>query len=152
MAAGDITWFDQALLDLGKKVHDLSSETIKLGLIDDSVSPSASADDPRWGSGGTTNYSTTEVATGTAYTGPVTLANSSWTIASGRPVFDADNVSILQDAGGFDDARWGIIYNDTAAGKQALAFVDLGSNRSIQSGPLAINWNVAGIIEIDRVV
>ena len=42
MAVGDIVWFDQALLDLGKKVHDLSSDTIKLGLITSAVTPAAS--------------------------------------------------------------------------------------------------------------
>lgn len=149
MAQGDVTWFDQGLVSISG-VIDLSSDTIKLGLVDDSVTPTASAADPRWGSGGTTDYSTAEVATGTSYTGPVTLASVTWTLSGGKAVLDADNVSIAQDATGFADARWGIFYSDTAAGKQAFAFVDLGSNRSVQSGPLAINWSASGILDIDQ--
>lgn len=71
MATGDVTWFDQALLDLGKKIHDLSTDVLKLGLVTSTVTPSATTADPRWGAGGGTNLSTNAVATGTAWTGPV---------------------------------------------------------------------------------
>jgi hypothetical protein len=52
-------------------------------------------------------------------------------------------VTVNQDGSGFTNARWGIIYNDTAAGKQAVGFVDLGSDRSIQGGALTIDWSGA---------
>lgn len=151
MATGDITWFDQALLDLGEKIHDLSTDTLKLGLVTSVVTPAADTADPRWGAGGGTNLSTNAVATGTAWTGPVTLASVTWTIVAGTPTLDAaDPAQIAQDAGGFTNARWGIIYNDTAAGKQALAFVDLGSDRSIVSGPLTITFNASGVLTLNQ--
>lgn len=149
MATGDVTWFDQGRASISGPV-DLSSDTIKLGLIDDSVTPTAGTADPRWGTGGTTDLSASEVATGTAYTGPVTLASVTWALVGTKTVLDAANVSIAQDLSGFTDARWGVLFSDTDTGKRALGFVDLGSNRSIQAGPLAINWNAGGILEIAR--
>lgn len=143
MAAGDIHWFDAALLALGSKVHNLGSDTLRLGLVTAGTTPSKTTANPTWGAGGT-NLSTNAVATGTAYTGPVALATPSWSLVAGVPTLRAADVSIAQDAAGFVNARWGVIYNDTAAGKPALAFVDLGSDRSIVGGPLAIDWGGAG--------
>lgn len=152
MATGDVTWFDQALLDLGKKIHDLSTDVLKLGLVTSTVTPSATTADPRWGAGGGTNLSTNAVATGTAWTGPVTLASVAWTIVAGTPTLDAaDPAQIAQDGSGFTNARWGIIYNDTAAGKQALCFIDLGSDRSIVTGPLSITFNASGVLTLNQV-
>lgn len=144
MAAGDITLFDQFLLDLGEKIHDLSSDTFKLGVITGAVTPAVNTSDPRWGSGGGTNLSSSQVGTsGTAYTGPKTLTGVTWTIVSGKPTFRAANVTIDADAAGFTDGRWGIIYNDTAAGKQAVAFIDLGADTSIASASFTFDWNGA---------
>lgn len=151
MAAGDIVWFDQALLDLGKEVHQLATDTLKLGLIDAGVTPAATTADPCWGAGGTTNLSSNAVATGTAWTGPVTLASVAWTLVGGTPTLDAtDPTTIAQDAGGFTDARWGIIYNDTATNKNAIAYLDLGSARSIVTGPLTITFNASGILTLNQ--
>lgn len=151
MAVGGMTWFDQALIDIGKGIHDLSSNTLKFGFITDAVTPSATTADPRWGAGGTTNLSTNAVATGTAWTGPVALSGVSWSIVANVPTLDAtDPTQIAQDASGFTDARWLIIYNDTAAGKQALAFLDLGSARSIVTGPLTITFNAGGVLTLDQ--
>lgn len=152
MATGDVSWFDQALADVANKKHNLftGGDTIKLGLVDDTTTPTASASDPRWGAGGSTNFSTWQVGTGgTEYTGPITLT-STGALSGGKFVFDASDVTIDQDASGFTDARWGIIYNDTSAGKEALAWVDLGSDRSIVTGPLTITWNASGILTIDQ--
>jgi hypothetical protein len=52
-------------------------------------------------------------------------------------------VTIAQDAAGFTNARWGIIYNNTDANKRAIAFIDLGSDRSIVSGSLTLDWSGA---------
>lgn len=149
MATGDVTWFDQGRVSISGPVN-LSTDTIKLGLIDDSVTPTAGTSDPRWGSGGSTDMSAAAVSTGTAYTGPITLDNKSWGLAGTRAVLDGANIQIAQDGSGFTDARWAILYSDTDTGKRALGFLDLGANRSIQSGPLSINWHADGILEITR--
>lgn len=144
MATGDVKWFAQALLDLGEKIHDLSNDTLKLGLITSATTPAVSTSDPRWGAGGGTDLTTNQVATGTSYSsGGPTLTSVTWTLVSNVPTLRAANVTINQDGTGFTNARWGIIYNDTAAGKQAVAYLDLGSDRSIVGGSLTIDWSGA---------
>lgn len=152
MATGDIAWFDQALADAAGKKHNLltGGDTIKLGLVDATTTPTAATADPRWGAGGSTNFATWQVSTGgTEYTGPITLSYTG-ALSGGKFVFDATDVTINQDASGFTDARWGIIFNDTSAGKEAIAFIDLGSGRSIVTGPLTITWNASGVLTIDQ--
>ena len=149
MATGDVTWFDAGLLKIGNKTIDMSGD-IRLGLIDSNTTPTAATADPCWGAGGTTNLSTDEVGTATAYPGPVDLDSVSWTLSGGKAVFDATDVSIAQDAGGFTDARWGILYDNAATNKDCVGFVDLGSARSIVTGPLNITWNASGILTLDQ--
>jgi hypothetical protein len=151
MATGDVSWFRQALLDVGLKVHNLETDTLRIGIVTSTTTPTATTADPRWGAGGTTNFSTNQVATGgTSYTGPKLLEISSggagtqtFTLVSNVPTLRADIITLAQDAAGFTNGRWGIIYNDTAAGKNALGFVDLGSDRSLVTGQLVIDWNGA---------
>ncbi len=144
MAVGDIKWFGQGLHDLGSKIHNLASDTLKLGLINSTTTPAVGTTGPHWGGTGTTNLATNQVATGTSYaTGGPSLSTVTWTNVSGVPTLRAAAVTVAQDATGFTDARWGIIYNSTDANKRAIAFVDLGSARSIQAGSLTLDWSGA---------
>lgn len=146
MATGTVKWFAQALLDLGEKIHDLSSNTFKLGIVTNATAPSLSTADPRWGAGGTTNFSSNQVATGgTSYTGPQTLGSVTWTLVSNVPTFRAANVNLAQDASGFTNGAYGIIYNDTDAGKRAIGFVEISATgaASLVAGPVVIDWNGA---------
>lgn len=145
MAAGDIKWFAQGLLDLGNKVHNLSSDTLKFGIVTSSTAPSLSTAAPHWGGTGTTDFSSTQTGTGgTSYTGPVTLASVTWTSVSNVPTLRATDISLAQDASGFTTGRYGIIYNHTDTNKRALGFVDFGSDRSLVTGSLTINFGGAG--------
>lgn len=149
MAQGDITVFAQAKLDIGLKVHQLETDTIKLGLITSGVTPTETTSDPRWGSGGSTNLSSSQVTPGGNYSsGGPTIANNTYTLNSATTTFDGDNISIAQNASNPTNARWGIIYNDTAAGKQALAFVDLGGATDLTAGDFSITWNASGIFTL----
>lgn len=144
MATGDIKWFAQALLDLGNKIHDMDGDTLKLGLITSASTPALSTAAPHWGGTGTTDLSASQVATGTAYTtGGPTLGSVTWSLVSNVPTFRAATVTVNQDVSGFTNARWGIIYNSSDANKRAIAFVDLGADRSIQGGALTIDWSGA---------
>jgi hypothetical protein len=150
MASGDIFWFDQGLLDLGLKLHNLRTDTIRLGIVTGAVEPVAALPDPRWGAGGATNLLASAVVVGGSYSGPIALTGVTWTLTAGVPTFMATSITIGQHENGFTNARWGIFYNDTDSGKRAFAALDLGSERSIVSGPLALNWNVGGILTIDQ--
>ena len=147
MAAGDVTPFNNVPIDALTEAHDWSSaDTLKIGLITSAQTPTANDATPAWG-----DYSSNEVSTGSSYTGPITLSSVSLSRSSAVTTLDAANVSITQDASsGFTDARWGIVYNDSAASDEAVCFVDLGSNRSIQSGPLNINWHASGMVTFTR--
>lgn len=145
MATGDVKWFQQALLDIGSKKHDLANDTIKLGIVT-GVTPATTTSDPRWGAAGSTNYSSSQVATGgTSYTGPQTLGSVTWTLVSNVPTFRAATVSLAQDASGFTNGGYGILYNDTSAGKEALGFVEISASNaaSLVAGQIVIDWNGA---------
>lgn len=144
MARGDIKWFGQALHDLGNKIHDMDGDDFRLGIVDNSTVPSVSTAAPHWGGTGTTNFAANEVATGTGYTGPLVLATEAWTLVSGVPKFRvSSDASVTQDASGFSDGYWGIIYNNTDANKRAIAFIDLGGPVGNTSGPIEFQWNGA---------
>jgi hypothetical protein len=148
MAVGDVTIFNKFKEDIGRSVHNLHTNTIKLGLVTSSVTPAASTSDPRWGAGGSTNLSSNEVTPGGNYsTGGPTIANTTYTVTSATATFDGDNVTILQNASNPSNAEWGIIYNDTAAGKQAIAFIELGGV-DLSAGEFAVNWNASGIFTL----
>ena len=145
MAQGDVTFFDQFLVDVMEGVHNLETDTIKVGLITDAVTPAATTTDPRWGSGGSTNLSSSQVTPGGNYAdGGATIANPAVTLTGGLAMFDGDNVSWSQDASNPTDAEWGIIYNDTASGKNAIGFVDIGGTFDMTTGDLSISWNANG--------
>lgn len=146
MAAGDIIWFRQALLDLGNAIHSLGADALKLGIITAVATPTATDADPRFGTGGTTNYATNQVAAATSYVaGGPTLATVTWALQSNQPELRAAQITVAQDAAGFTNGRWGIIYNSSKLNR-ALLFVDFGAAISIQSGPLVVDWNGASDI------
>lgn len=140
---GNIRWFAQALHDLGNGVHNLSTADLRLVLLTGAVTPAIGTAGPHVGGTGTTNLITNQVALGTAYTGPIVLTGESWTLVAGVPTLRAAIVTIAQDAGGFTNARWAAIFNQTDANRRALCFIDLGSDRSIVGGSLTLDWSGA---------
>jgi hypothetical protein len=144
MATGDIKFFAQGLHDLGNKLHSLGTDALKLGLITSVTTPTIGTTVPHFGGTGTTNMATNQVVAGTSYTaGGPTLTGVSWTVVSAVPTLRGAVVTIAQDATGFTNARWGILYNNTNAAKQCIAYIDLGADRSIQSGSLTLDWSGA---------
>jgi hypothetical protein len=144
MATGDVTIFEEVAEMIGEETFNFESDTLKLGLIDNSTPPTAADATPRWA-----DYSGNEVSTAGGYTADgETLASVTYTEADGVATLDADNVSLSQDGSGFTDAYWGIIYDDTATNDEAIGFVELGGPVSEQAGPVAINWNASGIMTV----
>lgn len=143
MARGDIKWFAQALHDLGNKIHDMDTDDLRMGIVNNSTVPAVNTAAPHWGGTGTTNFSTNQVSTGTGYTGPIVLTES-WVLDATGAKFRLSNVTIPQDAGaGFSTGYWGVIYNNTDANKRALAYVDLGGPVGNTGGPIDFDWNGA---------
>ena len=52
---------------------------------------------------------------------------------------------ISQNASGFTDGYWGILYNDTNGTDMAICFIDLGGPVSEVDGDITISWNASGI-------
>jgi hypothetical protein len=146
MATGDIKWFAQGLHDLGNKIHNLSSDVLQLGIVTTTTVPSITTAAPHWGGTGTTNFATNQVTTAGGYTGPITLSGVTWTNVSGVPTLRATDVVISQNASGFANGAYGIIFNSTDANKRALGYIELSSagTASIVSGSLTIDFQGAG--------
>jgi hypothetical protein len=109
MATGDVTIFEEVAEMIGEETFNFESDTLKLGLIDNSTPPTAADATPRWA-----DYSGNEVSTAGGYTANgETLTTVTYEEADGVAALKADNVSLSQDGSGFTDAYWGIIYDDT---------------------------------------
>jgi len=141
MATGNMKWFAQALLDGFKKLHDLSADDIRMGIVTNAVVPTLATADPRWGAGGTTDFSANQVPLATGYAGPVALDNETWTLVSNVPTLRADIEDIPMDASGFTTGAYGIIFNNTDAGKRCLGFVEISAAGS--------GSNVGAILRLD---
>lgn len=150
MAQGDVTIFNQFIEDMGNGVHNLDTGTIRMALIDSVQTPAATSADPRWGAGGTVNFDTNEVSQGGGnYALEGLDITGTWSQTTGTGTFDATDVSTwTQHASNPDDARWGIIYNDTPAGNNCIAFLDLGSAFDMTTGDLNVTWNASGIFTV----
>ena len=150
MATGDIKWFSAGLLQLGTKIHNLTSDVIKVGIVTNSTVPTTDTAIPHWGGTGTTNFATNQVVTtGTQYTGPKTLASVTFTeigTVPKVPTLRATDIAMTIDASGFTNGAYGIIYNDTDANKRALGFIELSSagTASLVAGALTIDFGGAG--------
>lgn len=148
MASGDITIFDQFLVDRDEQVHDLETDEFKLAIISSVLAPTAGDAGPHFNGTGTTDESTNEVSAGSEYVaGGNVMATPTVTLTATNSVFDADDVSWAIDASGPTDCRWGIIYNNTDANKRCVAFVDFGSSLNLQTASIEVQFNASGIIE-----
>lgn len=150
MARGDFVVFNELAVAIAEKKVNLETDTIKLALIDNVVTPTANDTDPQWGAGSGVDYDGNEVGTGGGYVaGGQECANPAVIRIGDTTTFDADDpAGLAQDGSGFTDAYWGILYSDTATNKDCIGFLDLGGPVSEQDGPIAISWNASGIFTI----
>ena len=149
MAAGDFKWFAQGLHDLGNKIHDLDADDFRMGIITTATTPAVNTAAPHWAGTGTTNMSTNQVVTtGTSYTAPLVLTSEAWALTATGAAMDVADITLAQDASGFTNGRWGVVYNNTDANKRAIGYLDLGSDRSLVTGPLTITMTASGILSL----
>lgn len=149
MAAGDFKWFAQGLHDLGNKIHDLDADDFRMGIITTATTPAVNTAAPHWAGTGTTNMSTNQVVTtGTSYTAPLVLTAEAWALTATGAAMDVADITLAQDASGFTNGRWGVVYNNTDANKRAIGYLDLGSDRSLVAGSVTITMNASGILSL----
>ncbi len=119
------------------------SDTIKVALTT-GLTPSITDSDPRWGSGGSTNYSSHEVTPGGTYSaGGASLTSPTVTLSGAVTSLNATSpISWAANASNPTNATYAIFYDSTDAGKHVFGYMDLGGTVSLVSG-LQININGA---------
>jgi hypothetical protein len=144
MAQGDVVVFDEAKAKM--LAGDwASTDVFYLAICDNTTTPTASTATPVIGDFTQVGAAGTYTTNGTSLGALSTLVSE----AAGTMTFDsATNPTWAQDASNDTDAYWGIIYNFTDAGKDALAFVDLGGPVDMTAGDLTVTWNASGIFTI----
>jgi hypothetical protein len=120
-----------------------ASDTIKMGIITNAQTPGITDSDPRWGAGGTQNYSTAEVTPGGNYSaGGISLTSPAVSLSGAVTSLTATSpISLAANASNPTGAFWGIFYDSTDAGKHVFGFVDLGGSLSLVPG---LTLNIAG--------
>jgi hypothetical protein len=155
MATGTMKWFAQGLHDLGNKLHDLDADDWRLGIVTTVTVPAVNTAAPHWGGTGTTNFATNQVSTGgTSYTGPIVLTSEAWALnATGAAMDWSDTPTQLpQDASGFTNGAYGIIYNNTDVNKRAIGWIEISSagTASLVAGAININLNASGSFALSQ--
>lgn len=141
MATGTATVYNEAMLEGFKGSFDLSTDTLKLGIVDATITPAADDATPTW-----SDYSANEVVTTGNYTsGGETLTTVTFTLVSDVATLAADDVVIAIHASGFTDGYWGILY-ESVSGK-AICFVDMGGPVSEQAAPVSFEWDGGVVCE-----
>ena len=140
MAQGDVTWFNHAIETLLEGSNaNFATDQFRLGIIDNTAAPTANQTTPGWG-----DFSANQVATGgTSYTGPLAMTTASSGMVSNVYQLDFTDITISQDASGFTDGYWGIVYDDTTTGDIAVCYIDLGGPASLVAGDININFSAS---------
>ena len=143
MAKGSVTLFSEFMKDGMSAVHDLSSDTLKLGIIDNTTPPTVDDPTPRWA-----DYVGDEVAaTGNYTANGETLTTVTLTMVSNLCTLAADDVNIGIHASGFLDGYWGILYNSGATNDEAIGFVEMDGPVSEQAGDVDFEWTGGVVAE-----
>ena len=145
MAQGDLTVFDEAK---AKMIEGdwASTDVFYLAICDNTTAPTAGTATPVFGD-------FTEVGAAGSYTANGTsigALSALVTEAAGTMTFNSleADPTWAQNASNDTDAYWGIVYNFTDAGKDALCFVDLGGPVDMTAGALTVSWNASGLFTI----
>lgn len=145
MATGNVHMFSQAAADINNKLLDWDSDDVRMGIVTTTTVPTVGTVAPHWGGTGTTNFAANQVALATGYTGPVVLTGKSLANVSNVITLRADPITIPQDAAGFTNGAYGILYDNTDANKRCFGFVELsaGGALSLVAGQVVVDWSGA---------
>lgn len=129
------TKFNAFVADVCNKVHNLASDSCKIMLTNSAPAATNSV-----------KTDITDISAGNGYVAGGTAAGSpSSTQTSGTETFSANNVTFTASGGTIGPFRYPVLYNDTAASKQLIAFWDYGSNLTLNSGDsFTVQFNGGG--------
>ena len=130
MPTATFTTYQDFKEQLGKKVHNLSSDSIKVAFTN--TAPNAATH--------TVLADITQLGTGGGYTGGagggVALTGVSYTESAGTGTFTANDVTFTASGGSVGPFRYVSYYNDTATSPvdALLGFIDYGSALTLADG------------------
>lgn len=129
-----LTKFDCFAADVGLKKHDLHSDTLKVYLTN--ATPSQS---------GNTVYDTpADLSTGGGYTAGGTDIQNTYSQSGGVGTLTGVDVTFTASGGTIGPFRYVVLYNDTAAAKNLIGFVDYGSAITLADGePLLVDFGAS---------
>lgn len=144
MATGDITVFDEAR---AKMIAGdwATTDNFYCAICDNTTTPTAATATPVIGDFTQVGAAGTYVTNGTNLGVLSTLVSETGGIMTFN---SAAYPTWAQDASNDVDAYWGIVYNFTDAGKDALCFVELGGPVDMSAGSLTITWSATGLFTI----
>lgn len=122
-------FFDAFMEDMPEKVHNLGSDTLKVALTN--TLPDQAAD-------GVLTDITQISSTGTY--APVTVTVNTSAQSGGTYSLAHDAITFTPSGAAFDSARYWVLYNDTAATDELIAYVDYGVSYAAPDGqPWTLN-------------
>lgn len=116
--------FNAFVQDVGRKVHNLNSDTLKIMLTNTApVATNAVLAD------------LTEITAQNGYTaGGTASAGTAYSQSSGTATLSGGNVTFTGSGGSFGPFRYAVIYNSTASGGPLIGWWDYGSSISVNDG------------------
>lgn len=114
--------FQSFVQALGRKVHNLNSDTLKVALTNSL--PSASSH--------TQLSDITQIANGNGYTtGGTAAASNAYSQTSGTGKLTANDVVFTASGGTMATFRYAVLYNDTATNDELIGYWDYGAAVSL---------------------
>ena len=126
--------------DLGRKVHNLHTDTLKVMLTNSA--PSAA---------NTVKADITEISAGSGYSaGGTAVASNAYSQTSGTAKLTGTDVTFTASGGSIASWRYAVLYNDTSTSDSLIGYWDYGSSRVIASGEsFPIDWDATnGILQV----
>lgn len=131
--------------DISGSPIDFTTDTIKLLLVTASRAPVAATDDLA----DDLVLGSNEVS-GTNYTARGDTIAMTVTETTGTVTVDGADNTWAQNAGGFTDARYAVLYKDSAVDSTSplIGFIDFLADKGNVSGDLTVQWNALGIFTL----
>lgn len=125
--------------DVGNKVHNLGSDTLKVALTD--TAPVAT---------NTVLANITQIGAGNGYsTGGSAVGSTAYSQTSGLATLTGSNVVFTASGGAIAQFRYAVLYNSTPAGGNLIGWFDYGSEVNITTGnTFTVQWNGSGILTL----
>ena len=143
--AATVTFYESFSEYIADGTMDLDGDTFKVMLTSSSYTPSASTHTKK-------SDVTNELSTANGYTqGGATLSSVTWTRSGGTATFDAADTEWTA-SGGSITARYAVIYDDTAADDELIAYILLDNSpadvTATDGNKLSLQWNASGIFTL----